>query len=185
MIVSFPIVAVSVITLQCDSLQQLCPNDDQPRMCVCNSTGNVLVWSTSVTGTVAAFLSSASAGTNETEGGFTAVLTERANGVSVSTLTFNPSNVRATGTLGVEVTCEGSSVMTDNIAVTSAGNVVYRLASITMPCTPVLQLFLVFVSSEHTVYHVTLPITHTRSLYSGMIMIQEVLMSVYCTIWWR
>ena len=30
----FHTVAVSVITLECDSLQQLCPNDDQPRMCV-------------------------------------------------------------------------------------------------------------------------------------------------------
>ena len=50
---------------------------------------------------------------------------------------------------------------------------------------PLLQLSLVLVSLEHTVYHVTLPITHTRLLYSGMPMIQEVLMSVYCTIWWR
>ena len=87
-------------------------------MCVCNTTGNTLVWRTPITDTIAAFLPSANVGDNETEVGFTAVLTERANGVSVSTLTFNTSTVRAAGSGGVNVTCEGSSVMTDNVAVT-------------------------------------------------------------------
>ena len=61
------------------------------------------------------------------DGGFTAVLTERANGVSVGTLTFNPSTVRAAGSTGVDVTCEGFSIATNNIAVTIAGNVLVIL----------------------------------------------------------
>ena len=116
------IVAVSVVTLECDSLQQLCDNDDQPRMCMCTVTGNILIWRTSITsGAVATFISVDNVGTSESEGGFTGVLTERANGMSVSTLTFNPSTVRPNN--GVSVTCEGNVAMTTNIAVTSAGNV--------------------------------------------------------------
>ena len=123
------LVAVSVITLECDdSLQQLCSNDDQPRMCVCNATGNTLIWKTSVNGgAVANFTSSSNVGDSESDGGFTAALTERANGVSVGTLTFNPSTVRAAGSTGVDVTCEGFSVATNNIAVTIAGNVLVIL----------------------------------------------------------
>ena len=54
-------------------------------VCVCNSTGVTLVWRTSITGgCVAIFGPSAMVGDNETDGGFTAVLTERANnGVNV------------------------------------------------------------------------------------------------------
>ena len=92
-------------------------------MCVCNTNGDALLWSTSITGLLAAFLPSASVGANGTIGGFTAVLTERANGVSVSTLTFNTSTVSAAGDSGVDVTCDGSSVMTRNVAFTSAGTV--------------------------------------------------------------
>ena len=124
------ILAVSVVTLQCDSLQQLCDNDDQPRMCVCNVTGNILIWRTSIiSGPVAAFTSLTNVGTSESNSGFTAVLTKRANGMSISTLTFNPSIVRAVGSGGVNVTCEGGSANTTNIAVTSAGSVhvVYRV----------------------------------------------------------
>ena len=46
---------------------------------------------------------------NDTDGGFTAVLTERANGVNVSTSTFNPSTVKAAGSSGVDMTCEGTA----------------------------------------------------------------------------
>ena len=92
---------------------------------MCTINGNVLIWSTSITsGPVAAFGSTNNVGASESEGGFTGVLTGRANGMSVSTLTFNPSIVRAVGSGGVDVTCESSSFMTTNIAVTSAGNVI-------------------------------------------------------------
>ena len=65
-------------------------------------------------------------GGNDSDGGFTAVLTVRANGVSVSTLTFNPSTVRAAGSGGVDVACEGTaSTSTANIAVTSAGTFIF------------------------------------------------------------
>ena len=51
------------------------------------------IWRTSITGgSVATFGPSAMVGDNDTDGGFTAVLTVRA---SASTLTFNPSTVRA------------------------------------------------------------------------------------------
>ena len=90
---------------------------------MCNSTGNTLVWRTSITGgTVATFGPGAMVGDNDTDGEFTAVLTERVNGVSVSILTFNPSTVSAAGPGGVDVTCEDTaSTSTVNIAVTSAG----------------------------------------------------------------
>ena len=96
-------------------------------MCVCNSTGNTLVWRTSITGgTVATFGPDAMVGENDTDGGFTAVLAVRANGVSVSTLTFNPSTVSAAGSGGVDVTCEGTaSTSTTNIAVTFAGTFIF------------------------------------------------------------
>ena len=96
-------------------------------MCVCNSTGNLLIWRTSITGgSVATFGPSAMVGGNDSDGGFTAVLTERANGVSASTLTFNPSTVRAAGSGGVDVACEGTaSTSTANIAVTSAGTFIF------------------------------------------------------------
>ena len=101
-------------------------------MCVCNTTGNTLIWRTSLTGAVANFTSSSNAGDSESDGGFTAVLTERANGVSVSTLTFNPYTVRAVGSTGVDVTCEGFSVATNNIVVTPAGNVLVNGVVITL-----------------------------------------------------
>ena len=96
-------------------------------MCVCNTTGNTLIWRTSVNGAVANFTSSSNVDDSESDGGFTAVLTVRANGVSVGTLTFNPSTVRAAGSTGVDVTCEGFSVAINNIAVTIAGNVLVIL----------------------------------------------------------
>ena len=99
-------------------------------MCVCNSTGNTLVWRTSTTGgTVATFGPGAMVGDNDTDRGFTAVLTERANGVSVSTLTFNPSTVNAAGPGGVNVTCEstGTSTNTTHIAVTFAGTFMFAV----------------------------------------------------------
>ena len=50
------------------------------------------LWRTCITDSVATFDPSAMVGdNNETDGGFTAVLTERANGVNASTLTFHPS----------------------------------------------------------------------------------------------
>ena len=98
---------------------------------MCTVNGNLLVWKTSITiGAVAAFTSTANVGTIESNSGFTAVLTERANGMSISTLTFNPSIVRPNGSGGVNVTCVGDSANTTKlniIAVTSAGNVVYRV----------------------------------------------------------
>ena len=120
-----------MITLQCDSLQQLCPGDNQPRMCVCNITGNLLIWRTSTSGSVAAFTPNTIF--SQSKRGFTAVLTQRANGTSVSTLTFNPSIV---GPNGVDVTCEGrNNHMTTSIAVTSAGNVIL------LKCTMLISLF--------------------------------------------
>ena len=121
----FPTVAVSVITLECDSLHQLCPNDDQPRMCVCNSTGPTLVWDTSISGAIS-FGAPEMAGATGSAGEFTAVLTERANGMSSSTLTFNPSTARAAAG-PVTVTCDDIAslvtvINTTNITVTSAGN---------------------------------------------------------------
>ena len=70
----------------------------------------------------------------DSNGGFTAVLTERANGVSASTMNFNPATVNAAGSGGVDVTCEDiasvGAVNTTNIAVTYAGT--SRTASIVM-----------------------------------------------------
>ena len=94
---------------------------------MCNSTGNTLIWRTSVTGAVANFTSSSNVDDSDSDGGFTGVLTERANRVSVGTLIFSPSTVRAAGSTGVDVTCEGFSVATNNIAVTTAGNVLVIL----------------------------------------------------------
>ena len=106
-------------------------------MCVCNSTGNLFIWRTSITGgSVATFGPSAMVGDNDTDGGFTAVLTVRANGVSASTLTFNPSTVRAAGSGGVDVTCEGASTSTVNIAVTSAGTFIFLYPIIKNTCSP-------------------------------------------------
>ena len=67
-----------------------------------------LVWRTFITGStsVATFGPSAMVGDNDTDSGFTAVLTERTNGVFISTLTFNPSTVSAAGSSGVNVICE-------------------------------------------------------------------------------
>ena len=117
-----------MITLECDSLQQLCPNDDQPRMCVCNVTGLTLVWKTaSITGSsfIVAFGPSSTVGANGSDNGFSGILTEKANGVFVSTLTFKPSSVRIAGKGGVDVnfaSVHGDS-STTNIAVTPAGTI--------------------------------------------------------------
>ena len=92
---------------------------------MCTVTGNLLIWWTSITsGAVATFTTTII--TSQSNGGFTGVLTERANGMTISTLTFNPSIVRAVGSAGIGVTCEGSVTAATNIAVTPAGNVVYR-----------------------------------------------------------
>ena len=127
------VVAVSVITLECDSLQQLCPSDDQPtepRMCVCNVTGSSLVWGTSLTsGAVAIYSTTAPVGTTATVNGFTANLVlVNPTGLIVSTLTFNPSAIRSmhTGLSEFIVSCE-DVVSTDmemaNVTITSVPGV--------------------------------------------------------------
>ena len=94
-------------------------------MCVCNSTGPTLVWDTSISGEIP-FGAPEMAGATGSAGEFTAVLTERANGMSSSTLMFNPSTVRAAAG-PVTVTCDDIAslvtvINTTNITVTSAGN---------------------------------------------------------------
>ena len=90
-------------------------------MCVCNSTGNFLLWITSITNGII-FSAGAMAGDTGIIGEFDVVLTEKVNGFNISTLTFNPSTVRATGSGGVNVTCSDTTVAsTANVVVTSAG----------------------------------------------------------------
>ena len=120
-----------MITLECDRLQQLCPNDDQQRMCVCSVTGLTLAWkTTSITGSsfIVAFGASSTVGANGSDNGFSGILTEKANGVFVSTLTFN---LLIAGKGGVDVTCEDFASVngdssTTNIAVTPAGTIQCR-----------------------------------------------------------
>ena len=106
------------------------------------SVENICNWYSIVT-----FGADAMVGDTGSNGGFTAVLTERANGVSASTMNFNPATVNAAGSGGVDVTCEDiasvGAVNTTNIAVTYSHD--YSLQLYSQPCTDVgvISLFIV------------------------------------------
>ena len=120
----FSVGALAVITLVCDSVQNLCPDDNELRRCTCISTGSVLRWRSSDDQFFQdgiAFDTSLAVGTNGTRNGFTAILTNNTAGHLTSTIVFTPS---AVGSTGVVLTCEesgGLSAMTANLNVSNAG----------------------------------------------------------------
>ena len=96
---------------------------------MCTSNGTTLAWETSLSGGITfgvGEMAGANGSAASSSGGeFSAVLTERANGLSSSTLMFNPSTIRA-ATGPVTVSCDDVAlagvINTTSITVTSAGN---------------------------------------------------------------
>lgn len=120
-------VAEAAISLECESLQQLCPGDNKERTCTCTSTASSLKWTTNpplfFNGTGIAFDSSHTVNTTASQNGFTARLTDNTAGQLTSVMTFTPSAVSNMGT--VFVICEvsgtpGTEVMR-NVSLTYAG----------------------------------------------------------------
>ena len=123
MSVHFSAGALAAITLVCDSVQNLCPGDNELRRCTCISTGLNLRWRSSdeqFFENGIAFDTSLAVGTNGTRNGFTVILTNNSAGHLTSIMVFTPS---AVSNAGVVITCEesGSQSTTASLNVTDAG----------------------------------------------------------------
>ena len=121
-----PIVALEAVSLNCDNLKNLCPSENDQRVCMCVfATGNTLRWRTDRSGVFSApgvsFFTSDPIGSVFTAMGFTAILTNNTAGQLTSNLIFTPN---AVSTTGITVTCGNPTVpvsTTMGLAVTYAG----------------------------------------------------------------
>ena len=115
-------VHVAAASLVCDSLQDLCPGDNNQRMCTCFVSGNAIRWRTNRTGVFdglgATFFSADPLGTNETEMGFTVILTNNTMGHLTSIMTYTPT---AVSTTGLTVSCEDPTTHGDTNTIFLAG----------------------------------------------------------------
>ena len=91
-------------------------------MCTCVVTGNTIRWRTNRTGVFdgqgATFFGADPLGTNETEMGFTIILTDNSMGQRTSIMTYTPT---AVSTTGLTVSCEDPTTPGDTNTIFLAG----------------------------------------------------------------
>ena len=100
-------VHVAATSLVCEDVQDLCPGDNNQRMCTCVVSGNAMRWRTDRTGVFdgqgITFFGGDPLGSSQTEMGFTVILTNNSIGQLTSIMTYTPTVVSTTG---LTVTCE-------------------------------------------------------------------------------
>ena len=98
---------VTATSLVCEDVQDLCPGDNDQRMCTCVVSGTIVRWRTDRTGVFdsagATLFASDPLGTNSTSMGFTVILTDKSMGQLTSIMVYTPT---AVSTTGLNVTCE-------------------------------------------------------------------------------
>ena len=103
-------VHVAATSLVCEDVQDLCPGDNNQRMCTCVVSGAVMRLRTDrpgvFDGSGVTFFGTDQLGSNDAEMGFTVILTNNSMGQLTSIMTYTPTVVSTTG---LTVTCEDLS----------------------------------------------------------------------------